>query len=323
MKILVKILKWFLITIGIVVVVLTVVVSMRQNLKFDAPYPEIKISKDSVVIARGKYLVYGPAHCAVCHTTNAQMEAVDKGEILPLAGGHVFKIPIGELYSKNITPDMETGIGKLTDQEIARTLRYGVGSDGRALIDLMPFHNMAEDDLTAVISFLRVSEPVKNVVPENKYNLLGKIVKAFMIIPAPMEGEIPKHVEPGPTVEYGKYLVWNVANCRGCHTNRDLKTGKYIGKDFAGGLKLADETKDKSFFVSPNLTADDKTGALSHWTEEQFIKRFRQGRILPGSPMPWGPFSRMTEDDLKAIYAYVKTIPAINNDTGPRIIVEN
>ncbi len=318
MKTIKKILKWTGITLLLVVIIVTIAVATRQNVKFDAPYPDIKASKDSAVIARGKAFVYGPAHCAYCHTTLDKLAEVEKGEILPLSGGHTFMLPFGRLYSRNLTSD-ETGLGKLTDGEIARALRYGVGYDGRALFNMMPFNNLSDEDLTAVISYLRTLAPVKNDVPKNDYNVIGKIVKAFMLKPVGPDGEIPKSVPPGPTAEYGKYLVMNVANCRGCHTARDLKTLKYTGPFYGGGFKLPSEIDPSLTLCTPNITCDPKTGVLANWSQEQFIERFRKGRIIKESIMPWGPFSHMSDDDLTAIYKYLMSVPPVVNDPGPRL----
>ena len=319
MKTLLRILKWIGITLIALVVIFAIIVASRQNLKFDAPYPDITASKDSAVIGRGKALVYGPAHCAHCHTTADQIEAVEKGAIIPLSGGHIFKLPIGTLYSRNLTPDIETGIGKLTDGEIARTLRYGTGSDGRAILDLMPFQHMSEEDMLAIISFLRSQEPVKNAIPKNEYNLLGKIVGAFLIKPVHPTQSVPKKTIPAPTVDYGRYLANSVTNCRGCHTNRDLSTGAYIGKDFAGGLKFESESEAGTFLTTPNLTPDRETGKIFSWSLDQFKSRFRQGKLIPATMMPWGPFSRMTDVELEAIYKYLQTIEAVKNDVGPTV----
>ena len=120
--------------------------------KHDAPYPDIKASTDSAVIARGKYLVFGPAHCADCHGDMSKLEELKKGAIIPLSGGFEMPIDPGIFRPRNITPDLETGIGKLSDGEVARVMRHSVGADGRVIVPFMPFQNMSNDDLTAVIS---------------------------------------------------------------------------------------------------------------------------------------------------------------------------
>ncbi|HEY0679543.1 MAG TPA: cytochrome c [Chitinophagaceae bacterium] len=307
-----KILKWTGIIITSIFLLVTTVILMRQNLKYEAPYPAITASTDSAVIARGKYLAYGPAHCANCHGAPGSEQLTDKGEEVAMSGGIKFALPLGDFYVKNITPDKETGIGSFTDAEIARELRYGIRPDGSALLPFMPFHNVSDEDLTAIISFLRSQKPVSNKVPENTTTVLGKVIKAFLLKPEGPKGEVPKMVRRDTSATYGKYLAHSVANCYGCHTNRDMK-GAFIGEPFAGGMTMESSVEpDKYYFITPNLTPDS-TGRLFGWTQEMFIKRFRTGRLLPGTHMPWGPFSRMSDDELKAIYNYLQTVKPVKN----------
>lgn len=302
---------------GIVLLILItglyITIMLRQNRKFDAPYPAIKASSDSTIIARGKALVYGPAHCADCHTLPQFKNEAAKGNELPLSGGNIFDLPIGKIYTKNITP-AANGIGKTTDAEIARALRYGVAPDGHALFDIMPFHNTSDEDLTAIISYLRHTAPVDNKVPGNDLNFLGKIVGAFMLKPVGPSGNVATAVKRDTTAAYGKYLAGSVANCRGCHTNRNLMTGAFTGEEYAGGLALEEKTDSGTYiFTTPNLTPDGTTGHITGWGKQTFIKRFRMGKIIPTSPMPWGPFSHMSDDELKAIYAYLQTLKPVQN----------
>jgi mono/diheme cytochrome c family protein len=306
-----KILKWTGIIIVSIVVMLVIVVAFRQDLTYEAPYPNIKASTDTAVIARGKYLAYGPAHCANCHGAPGNSELIEKGIEVPLSGGNVFAMPLGNFYVRNITPDKETGIGKLTDAEIARELRYGVRPDGTAVLPFMPFHNVSDEDLTAIISFLRSQKPVKNKVPEHTTTALGKVIKAFLLKPEGPTGEVPRMVKRDTSAAYGEYLAKSVANCYGCHTNRDM-TGAFIGEPFAGGMKMGSSANPDEYFITPNLTPDS-TGRLFGWTQAHFIKRFRAGRRLPGTHMPWGPFSRMSDEELKAIYNYLQTVKPVKN----------
>jgi mono/diheme cytochrome c family protein len=316
-----KVLKWIGVILLIIIAGLYITIEARQNLHFDAPYPNVKASADSAVIARGKSLVFGPAHCANCHVPNALDAAVFRGEEVPLTGGKEFALPLGSLYSKNLTPD-KTGIGDMSDAEIARSLRYGVGAKGNALFDIMPFHNTSDADLTAIISYLRSQPAVKNEVPKHSFNLLGKAVRAFVVKPVGPSDPVLQSIQPDTTVEYGKYLANSVANCRGCHTNRDLMTGAFIGEDYAGGLKF-DMTTDSGTYslTTPNLTPHE-TGRLKGWTQEQFITRFRMGKLIEETHMPWGPFSRMSDDELKAIYKFLQTVKPVNNVVQPGLVKE-
>ena len=309
-----KILKWTGIVLLSLFVILAITVSTRQNLKFEAPYPAIEASADSSIVARGRHLVYGPAHCADCHYSQADKEKAMKGEPVSLSGGMAFKLPIATIYTKNITPDPETGIGKMTDAQIARLLRYGVRPDGTAVFDFMPFHNMTDEDMTAVISFLRSQQPVKYKVPDHEFFMMGKVVKAFLIKPVGPQGEVAKSIRPDTTAAYGGYLANSVANCAGCHTNRNPMTGAFVGEPFAGGLYMESETDPKNYYLlTPNLTPDS-TGRLFGWSQEQFLNRFRQGKIIPHSPMPWNSFGRMNDEELKAIYKYLQTVKPVKNE---------
>lgn len=311
--------KIMLVTLGIVLVLLLggfVLVNLKYDRTFDAPFPNIKASKDSAVIARGRYLVYGPAHCAHCHSQKSDYQNVDKGLETSLKGGYDFVLPIGNLYAPNITPDVETGIGKYSDGEIARSLRYGIRHDGRAIIDIMPFYELSDEDLTAIISYLRSIEPVKNKRPENNWNLMGKIALSFMIKPTG-DGNVEKAPPIDSTAAYGKYIASSIANCRGCHSERDLMTGAYVGKEFSGGqtFEVIDRngnTVKGKHMVTPNLTFDKATGRMSDWSKEDFINRFRKGKIIEGSIMPWGPYSRMSDIELTALYKFFSTLEPVN-----------
>src|ERR1044071_9103960 len=119
---------------------LVAVVLVRANRTFEAPYPEIHASTDPRVIARGAYLAYGPAHCVNCHTSGeAQKAATETGATPPLFGGNIFHLKVGNVYTPNLTPDKETGIGRYSDRELARVLRHGVMPDGRAALPFMEF----------------------------------------------------------------------------------------------------------------------------------------------------------------------------------------
>ena len=295
-----KILKWTGIVLLILISGLFITVMARQNLKYEAPLPDIHASRDSAIIQRGKELVLGPAHCADCHSKVNVDSVIALGQEPELSGGYEFKLPIASIYTRNITPDSLTGIGRYTDPEIARALRYGVGPDKRALFDFMPFHNTSDEDLTAIISYLRAQKPVRYEVPANTYSIIGKAVKAFLITPVGPNGDVLKSIKRDSTIEYGKYLATSVANCNGCHTPRDLMTGAFTGEMFSGGLEI-------DGLITPNLTpAAD--GRITNWTRDDFIKRFHAGKKIQQSPMPWNSFNRMDTTDLTAIYKFLKSL---------------
>lgn len=303
-----KILKWTGIVILFIIAGATVTTMARQHLTYDAPFPEIKASTDSVVIARGRHLVLGPGHCADCHSPVRNVDSMlALGKDPALSGGFQFDLPFGRFYTANLTPDTETGIGRYTDGEIARVLRYSIKKNGEAVLPFMPFQNMSDEDLIAIISYLRAQEPVRHAVPEHEYNVMGNVIKAFMIKPSGPTGEVAKFVKPDTTATYGRHLVMAVANCNECHTKRN-EIGDYVGEPLAGGTEF--EEKGHSTLITPNLTPDS-SGRLFYWNQKQFIERFRKGKLIPYSHMPWESYSRMTDDELKAIWNYLKTVKPV------------
>lgn len=98
--------------------------------------------------------------------------------------GMLFDLPFGKFYTRNITPDSATGIGRYSDGELARVLRHSVKPNGEAVLPFMPFQNMSDEDLTAVISYLRSTKPVRNEVPEHNWNVMGNVIIAFLIKPS-------------------------------------------------------------------------------------------------------------------------------------------
>lgn len=310
--------KVLLIIVTILAVVaggLVIFVLLSWDKEYEAEYPDIAASTDSAMIARGKYLAFGPAHCVFCHASFEKLEDVADGEEVPMTGGMEFDFPPAIIRTPNITPDPETGIGKLTDSEIARSLRYMVNSRNKMMFPLMPFQELSDEDLTAIISFLRSEEPVKNEVKPSEYTFLGKAIMAFGLIkPEGPKKSPPRSVAIDTTAAYGAYLANSVANCVGCHTARDLKTGEFIGPVFAGGMKFKPDAFSKGYsFIAPNITPDVETGAMTGWDEPVFIDRFHAGRLLPGSPMPWEAFARMSDSDLKALYSYLGSLGPVRN----------
>jgi mono/diheme cytochrome c family protein len=292
-------------------------VASRQNLKFDPPYPEIAASSDSSVIERGRYIVRNLAPCAACHAGPDHRTAYANGEDVPLTGGYVFDIPPGEFYSRNLTPDPETGLGKVSDRAIARALRSGVGHDGRALLPFMEMQGLSDEDLQAVVSYLRTQQPVRSTVPPHHYNVLGKVVKATVLAkPLGPATPPPARAPRGATIENGRYLVESVSLCWSCHTERSQMSGELTGPRFGGTTGFTDADDPLHSWSPPNITSDPETGRLGKMSEEQFVARFRQGRTIPGSPMPWPSFSRIAEDDLRAIYRYLKSVPPVKREVG-------
>jgi mono/diheme cytochrome c family protein len=303
-----RIARWTGGLVGFAIAGLAVAVAARENRKFDAPAVTTHVSKDPAVIERGRYLAFGPAHCVECHGAAERRAELAAGKEIPLSGGLEMKLPVGIFRPRNITPDAETGVGRYSDGQLARMLRHGVRPDGTAVLPFMPFADMAEDDLNAVLSFLRAQPPVHHAVKPNEPNVLGRVVKAFVLEPKGPTMPVRQSVPPAETAEYGRYLAHSVANCVGCHTKVDLRTGEKVGPLFGGGTEIEG-------FITPNLTPDARWGWIASWPEEVFIARIHMGRQRAGSPMPWDSFRKMSDGDLRAIYRYLRTLaPA---QTGP------
>jgi mono/diheme cytochrome c family protein len=293
-----------------------VYVSSVWDTKYDAPYPNIQSVNDSTVIARGKYLATGPAHCIACHTPKEKAQDVEAGVVIPFSGGWEYELAgVVTLRAPNITPDPVTGIGNVPDSVLARSMRHSVNRWGVTMIPIMPFQELSDEDLTAIISYLRSQEPVVNQIDRSEYTFLGKALIAVGIIKA----EGPKTTPPMSVTieaspEYGRYLAHSVADCRGCHTERDMSTGAFIGVDMAGGLYMAPEahTEGESF-MTPNLTPDPETGHIVGWSEDAFIARMKSGRVYKHSSMPWAQYARMDTTDLRAIYRYLMSLEPVNN----------
>jgi mono/diheme cytochrome c family protein len=292
-KRLTKIAGWLVLALTGTVMALVALVNVRQNRTFEAPYPRIQASTDPKVIERGRYLAYGPAHCVNCHTGMDKIEAVKAGAMLPLTGGHEFKLPFGTVYSPNLTPDAETGIGRYSDAELARIIRHGVKPDGRVVLPFMEVQDLSDEDLVAVISFLRSQEPVRNAVPRHEFNVVGKAILSFLMKPVGPSGPVRPTTPPEGTVERGQYLATVVAGCDSCHTKRNLLNGEFIGEKFAGGFEFEIPGEEEKVMVTPNLTPAS-TGRITTWDEEQFVGRFGAGVGLPHSHKPWRQFQKMS-----------------------------
>lgn len=296
--------------IAVVVAIIAVMVdvSFFYQRHFDVPLPNITLSTDPSTIARGEYLVYGPGRCADCHGAVQQRVAIESGEKVLLSGGFYEDIYLGKIVFANITPDNETGIGKLSDADLFRFMRTGINHKNEYGLPFMDYRSVSDDDLLAIISFLRSQKPVHHNVEPSRYNFLGKIALAYFVRPEKESLVFPSDIAQGATIEYGRYLVEGIGACRGCHTQRSLYTGEYTGNDFEGGMLF--EHKDNSILnvISPDLTPNLVNRTIAGYSKESFSKRMQGGLKKPWSPMPWGAYSRMSETDIEAIFCYLLSL---------------
>lgn len=278
----------------------------------DVGKPEnIKIALTPERIARGAYLANHVCLCMDCHSQRNWSEPV--GPIAADrfgAGGDEFGpwvgVP-GSVYVPNITP---YNLRNWTDGEILRAITTGERNDGSAIYPIMPwqhFATMNRADLFAIIAYLRslqsiATKPYPAPDLDFPYNILEHTVPR-----AAKPANVPP---PSDTVRYGKYLVY-IADCGLCHSPK--KDGKEItGLEFSGGIRYDLGTKA---VVSANLTPDKNTG-LGNWSGDLFLSLFRSRRNpanIGVSAMPWYDYSGMNDTDLKAIFAYLKTLKPVHN----------
>lgn len=284
----------------------------------DTPMPDIKASADPQVIAQGAYIVNNVAHCSVCHAEGKHIPGEPVDLTKPLTGGNVWHAgPFGVFTAANITPDPKTGIGNHTDGELARAIRHSVAKDGHLLAFMrIAVGPMSDEDLTAVVSYLRAQKPVEAARDRDE---LGFLAKALSSKFTPRMQAAPPYAAAGTvSVERGRYLAEGPGACLGCHSPADPAEGFALtGPAFSGANEAdADHTDPEYEIIPPNLTPAD-TGVLHGWTEDTFVARFRQGRVYAGSKMPWENFSGMQETDLRSLYRFFSRLPPAQHDVGP------
>ena len=213
----------------------------------------------------------------------------------------------GRIVAPNLTPDPETGSGTWSDDALARSIREGIGHDGRALFPMMPYQHFRaypDEDVASIVVYLRSLEPVRNSLPKTEVAFPVKYL--IQSAPQPLSGPVPEPDLSDP-VKRGAFLV-NTAACADCHTPQ--KSGQPVpGMDFAGGFVL-----DGPFgrVASANLTPHPS--GIPYYDEAQFVQTLRTGYVGArklNQIMPWSTFRNMKDEDLKAIYAYLKTLPPV------------
>jgi mono/diheme cytochrome c family protein len=242
--------------------------------------------------ARGGYIFATTTGCG-CHF-NRDLSAP--------AGGNKFEGPFGVVYAPNITSDPETGIGNWTDEEIVDALRLGHKPDGTQLHPIMPYMDwsvMADQDAYDLVAALRTLPPVANEVPENE---LANPVPPFTFVSAPAA------TAPTDGIERGEYLV-ALARCNNCHTPRTDDGRRDTTRLLAGAAVMDD--------IAPNLTPDESAG-LGGIPDDDIVHFLMTGEYDDGSTVE-GPMeqvimngtSKLTEEDVRAIVAYLRSIPPV------------
>jgi mono/diheme cytochrome c family protein len=252
-------------------------------------------------VERGGYLANTIMTCGNCHTPKGPPAAVAGKDF---SGGLTFDEPPFKVTAPNITPDKDTGIGKWSAAQIKTALIDGVRPDGVRLAPIMPFEFYAiltPSDTNAIVAYLQSLKPVTNKVPDPIYKMPFGLHR-FPGTEKPLSAADMKN-----KVKRGFYLV-SIGHCLECHTpmvRGQLELDK-IGK---GGREFPGPW-GKS--VSRNITAS-KTAGIGSWTDAEIKRAITQGKRKDGSPlkppMGYGYYAKMTNSDLDAVVAYIRTLP--------------
>jgi len=276
---------------------------------FEVRASELSIERTPARVAEGRRLAQ--QMCVGCHQDRATGT---------LSGHRIADVPrfFGEFHSANITRHPEAGIGSWTDGELAYLLRTGIRRDGRLAIIMPAFPTLADEELRAIVAFLRSDDPllrptaVRSVPPAP--TLVGKAIARFVMGPEEPPSA-PITVPPAiDTVALGRYLALGRLHCFGCHSadiiDTDIVHPEQTPGFFGGGAELADASGQPIY--SPNLTPDEETG-IGRWSRGDFVRALRTGVRPDNTPLryPMEPMPALSEHEASAIYDYLRTVPAI------------
>ncbi|MCX6217818.1 c-type cytochrome [Spirosoma sp.] len=280
--------------------------------------PKVSIKATAAQVEHGRYLANHVASCMHCHSSRDFTKltgpniAGTEGK-----GGEPFLREMGfpgNYYASNLTPDH---LGEWTDGEIYRAITTGVSRDGHALFPVMPYMSYAQmdpSDIRDIIAYLRTLKPIKHMVPTSE----SDFPMNFIINTMPAQREPGTRPDTADHVAYGKYIT-TFAACGDCHTPVDGQGAPLPGMDFAGGREFPLPT---GTVRSMNITAD-KSG-IGSWTKEAFIARFKsyadKSKPMPtvhegefNSVMPWTVLADMSEQDLGAVYEYLRSLKPVQH----------
>lgn len=279
-----------------------------------ADLASLKVPTDSAHVERGAKIA--ALLCKECH----------RGADNKLIGQELKEMPaeFGKVYSLNITRDSEHGIGAWTDGELYYFLRTGIRKDNSWAPPTMPkFSNMADDDLYAVIAWLRSDDPMlqpdPREFPPNQYNFLVKLLCNTVFFPPPYPPKTIAIPDSTNRVAFGKYVANDLSACYGCHsadfkTNNDLFPEKSKGF-YGGGNPMLN--REREIVPSANITLDPETG-IGTWTEDQFVNAVRFAKNPRGGLLnyPMFPHAALSDTEVRAIFAYLKTVPPVKNSVA-------
>lgn len=254
--------------------------------RYDVTAAPITIPTDSAALARGRHLATAIGKCVDCHGENLGGTVMDMG-------------PFGTFSPPNLTTG-RGGSPARSDAEWVRTIRHGVGAGGRPLVFMpsLAYHPMTEADLGALIAYLKSVPPVDTVLPPTRLGPIARLVLARtperLLAASAIDhaAPFPTAIPAGPTAEYGRYLA-EIGGCTSCH-----------GADLKGGIHEGPPEVPASADLTP-------AGKMGSWSEEDFRKALREGVRPDGSVinpfMPWRLTRLMTDEEISAVWAYLKT----------------
>jgi mono/diheme cytochrome c family protein len=301
-----------LVLIVVILVALPAVIGIRPIIgPKSRPLTDRRFEATRERLERGEYLVNRVDGCLFCHSQRDW----DAPGFPPKAGtegggSNLAAEGMPWLSAPNITPDPETGAGTWTDDMLARAIREGIGHDGRALFPMMPYQQyryMSDEDLASVVTYIRSLKPLRTQVPPSAIPFpVNRFINA---VPEPVTAPV---AEPDRTnrVAYGGYLV-RLGVCRDCHNTMDAQGQQMPGMEFAGGTTLPNPG---GVVASTNITPSPS--GIPYYTEDLFLELMRTGRVKARKihdMMPWAGYGKQTDEDLKAIFAYLKTVTPVDH----------
>jgi cytochrome c553 len=288
-----RVIKWITITLGSLLVLLLVALAglyllsgRKLSRKHEvAAEPALTIPSDSATVARGAHLI-GALPCGECHGADLG------GKVFADAG------PFALFAAPNLTRGQGGRNPPLSDAEWERAIRHGVRRDSTSLM-VMPsevFHAISDQDMTAMIAYLRQIPPVDRAVPPAKLRIIGRAVLGLgqIALAADTTAHTP-HVASVDTttgVAHGRYLA-SIGGCQGCH-----------GNSFSGG---------PAFGPNDPLAANITPTGIGHYSEADFLRAMREGKRPAGTMlsenMPWKSFGKMSDGELRSIFMFLQTLP--------------
>src|SRR5258708_27132928 len=301
-----------LVLVGLTAVAITFTVGWRPVIGPKArPLTARVFDRTPQRLERGRYMAAALNGCIYCHSPH-DWNATGTPYVPGMEGAGAImpetNLP-GRVVAPNLTPDPETGTGRWTDDQLARAIREGVGHHGRALFPMMPYsryREMTDEDLASVVVCLRSLPAVRNHLPPTE--IIFPVKYLIRGVPQPVTSPVHEAATNDP-VKRGAQLV-NLAGCPDCHTPQ--VRGKTVpGMEVAGGISLSRPWGSVS---AANLTPD--ASGISYYDEALFLEVIRTGQVKARalSPiMPFKVYQNLTDDDLKAMFAYLRTLKPVKH----------